>query len=166
MKVLLKDSGFDPVCTALGTSHLIVVVQYLPCTGKGQNGLSIPPRVSSSGDSPIDNFSSRFPTWPYRRLLCLLPSSHLRKKFVQCANCSFWVHLSCSGLSPADFRKIFSGHSWTCPFSQTSISSFQTLFLFSFSNARKTQKSSLSKTKPPNMSLPLITPPTFPTTPN
>ena len=34
---------------------------------------------------------------------------------VQCTNCSLWVHLSYSGLSPADFRKIFPGHSWTCP---------------------------------------------------
>ena len=34
---------------------------------------------------------------------------------VQCTNCSLWVHLPCSGLSPADFRKISPGHSWTCP---------------------------------------------------
>ena len=34
---------------------------------------------------------------------------------VQCTNCSLWVLLSCSGLSPAGFRKISSGHSWTCP---------------------------------------------------
>ena len=34
---------------------------------------------------------------------------------VRCTNCSLWVHLSCSGLSPTDFRKIFLGHSWTCP---------------------------------------------------
>ena len=34
---------------------------------------------------------------------------------VQCTNCSLWVHLSCSGLSPADFRKVSPGHSWTCP---------------------------------------------------
>ena len=34
---------------------------------------------------------------------------------VQCINCSLWVHLSCSGLSPTDFRKISPGHSWTCP---------------------------------------------------
>ena len=34
---------------------------------------------------------------------------------IQCTNCSLWVHLSCSGLSPADFRKISPGHSWTCP---------------------------------------------------
>ena len=33
---------------------------------------------------------------------------------VQCTNCSLWVHLSCSGLPPADFRKISTGHSWTC----------------------------------------------------
>ena len=34
---------------------------------------------------------------------------------VQCTNCSLWVHLPCSGLSPTDFRKISPGHSWTCP---------------------------------------------------
>ena len=34
---------------------------------------------------------------------------------VQCTNCSLWVHLSYSGLSPADFRKISPGHSWICP---------------------------------------------------
>ena len=34
---------------------------------------------------------------------------------VQCINCSLWVHLSCSGLSPTGFRKISPGHSWTCP---------------------------------------------------
>ena len=34
---------------------------------------------------------------------------------IQCTNCSLWVHLSCSGLSPTDFCKISPGHSWTCP---------------------------------------------------
>ena len=34
---------------------------------------------------------------------------------IQCTNCSLWVHLSCSGLSPADFCKISPGQSWTCP---------------------------------------------------
>ena len=34
---------------------------------------------------------------------------------IQCTGCSLWVHLSCSGLSLADFRKISPGHSWTCP---------------------------------------------------
>ena len=34
---------------------------------------------------------------------------------IQCTGCSLWVHLSCYGLSPADFRKISPGHSWTCP---------------------------------------------------
>ena len=34
---------------------------------------------------------------------------------IQCTKCSLWVHLSYSGLSPADFRKISPGHSWTCP---------------------------------------------------
>ena len=37
------------------------------------------------------------------------------KRSIQCTGCSLWVHLSCSGLSPADFRKISPGHSWTCP---------------------------------------------------
>ena len=39
---------------------------------------------------------------------------------IQCTGCSLWVHLSCSGLSPADFRKISPGHSWTCPMSPSS----------------------------------------------
>ena len=30
---------------------------------------------------------------------------------LKCTNCSLWVHLSCSGLSPADFCKISPGHS-------------------------------------------------------
>ena len=38
-----------------------------------------------------------------------------RNRSVQCTSCSLWVYLSCSGLSPADFRKISLGHSWTCP---------------------------------------------------
>ena len=52
---------------------------------------------------PIDSCSvcSRRVTWGNRS--------------VRFTNCSLWVHLSCSGLSPADFRKIFPGHSWTCP---------------------------------------------------
>ena len=40
------------------------------------------------------------------------PGEH---KSVQCTNCSLWVHLSCSGLSPAEFRKISPVHCWTCP---------------------------------------------------
>ena len=36
-------------------------------------------------------------------------------RLMQCTNCSLWVYLSCSGLSPADFRKISPEHSWTCP---------------------------------------------------
>ena len=36
------------------------------------------------------------------------------KRSVQCPTV-LWVHLSWSGLSPADFRKISPGHSWTCP---------------------------------------------------
>ena len=41
---------------------------------------------------------------------------------IQCTNFSLWVHLSCSGLSPADFRKIFPGHFWTCPMCPSSSS--------------------------------------------
>ena len=48
-------------------------------------------------------------------------------RLVQCINCSLWVHLSCSGLSPADFRKISPGHSWTCPMCP---SSSHTLILY------------------------------------
>ena len=92
-------------------------------------------------------------TWPYRPLLCLLLSSHLGNRSVQCANCSLWVHLSCSGLSSADFQKISLGHSWTCPmcpfFSQTSPSSFQAISLSSSINTCKTQKSSSLKMIPP-----------------
>ena len=33
-------------------------------------------------------------------------------RLVQCTNCSLWVHVSCSDLSPTDFRKI---STWTCP---------------------------------------------------
>ena len=28
-----------------------------------------------------------------------------KNRLIQCANCSLWVHLSCSGLSPVDFEK-------------------------------------------------------------
>ena len=51
---------------------------------------------------------------------------------IQCTNCSLWVHLSCSGLSPADFRKISPGHSWTCPMCPSSSS--QPLSSLSHSN--------------------------------
>ena len=46
---------------------------------------------------------------------------------VQCTNCSLWVHLSCSGLSPADFRKISLGDSWTCPMCPSSSQSLPSL---------------------------------------
>ena len=46
---------------------------------------------------------------------------------VQRTNCSLWVHLSCSGLSPADFRKISPGHSWTCPMCPSSSQSLPSL---------------------------------------
>ena len=72
---------------------------------------------------------------------------------IQCANCSLWVHLSCSGLSPADLWKIFPKHTWTFPMcpssSQASPSSSQTVSLSSSSNTLKTQNSSSSKTNLP-----------------
>ena len=46
---------------------------------------------------------------------------------IQCTNCSLWVHLSCSGLSPADFRKISPRHSWTCPMCPSSSQPLPTL---------------------------------------
>ena len=57
---------------------------------------------------PIDSCSvcSRRVTWGNRA--------------VQCTNYSLWVHLPCSGLSPADFCKISPGHSWTCPMCSSS----------------------------------------------
>ena len=94
----------------------------LPYTGEGRNGLSnitiqtkqqpkqilISMLLLISGDihpnpGPIDPCSvcSRRVTWGNRS--------------IQCTGCSLWVHLSCSGLSPADFRKISPAHSWTCP---------------------------------------------------
>ena len=68
--------------------------------------LSHSPLILISGDihpGPIDPCSvcSRRVTW--------------RNRSIQCTNCSLWVHLSCSGLSPADFCKISPGYSWTCP---------------------------------------------------
>ena len=48
-------------------------------------------------------------------------------RLIQCTNCSLWVHLSCSGLSPADFRKIFLVHSWTCPMSPSCSQTFPSL---------------------------------------
>ena len=46
---------------------------------------------------------------------------------IQCTGCSLWVHLSCSGLSPADFRKISPGRSWTCPMCPSSSQSLPSL---------------------------------------
>ena len=56
---------------------------------------------------PIDPYSvcSRRVTWGNRS--------------VQYTNCSLWVHFSCSGLSPTDFRKISPGHSWSFPMCPT-----------------------------------------------
>ena len=50
---------------------------------------------------------------------------------IQCTNCSLWVHLSYSGLSPTDFCKISPGHSWTCPMCPSSSQSpSHTLILY------------------------------------
>ena len=90
-----------------------------------------------------------------------------RNRLFQCASCSLWVHLSCFGLSPADFRKVSPGHYWTYPMcpssSKTFPSSSQTVSLFSSLNTCKTQKSSFSK-KNIKTTLQLITPPIFVTT--
>ena len=50
-----------------------------------------------------------------------------KNRSVQCANCSLCVHLSCSGLSPAVFRKNSPGHSWTCPMSPYSTQTLPSL---------------------------------------
>ena len=100
---------------------------------------------------------------------------------VQCTNCSLWVHLSCSGLSPADFHKISLGHSWTCSMCP---SSSQPLPSLSHSNPvsssfsvspsiytpnpppslTDTHKTTSSKITPPQKQ-PRITPPILLTTP-
>ena len=101
---------------------------------------------------------------------------------IQCTGCSLWVHLSCSGLSPADFRKISPGHSWTCPMCPSSSQPLPSLShsnpvssFFSVSPSSHTpnppppltnnHKTISSKTKPPPKQ-PRITPPIFLITPN
>ena len=73
-------------------------------------------------------------------------------RLVQCANCSFSVHLSCSGLSSAKFRKISSGDSWTCPKFSSSSRTFpspsQTVSLSLSSKTFKNEKSSSLKRTP------------------
>ena len=100
---------------------------------------------------------------------------------VQYTNCSLWVHLSCSGLSPADFRKISPGHSWSCPMCPSSSqplsslshpnpvsSSFSVSPYIHTSNPpsslTNTHKTISSKITPPKQ--PKITPPTLLITPN
>ena len=93
---------------------------------------------------------------------------------VQCSNCSLWVHLCFSGVSPADFCKIFPEHSWTCPMcpssSQTPLppSLSHPNPIPSFKNTPKspssptnTHKLISSKIPPQNNSSPLITPSTL-----
>ena len=101
---------------------------------------------------------------------------------IQCTGCSLWVHLSCSGLSPADFRKISPGHSWTCPMCPSSSQPFPSLShsnpvssLFSVSpsshtpnphlHSQTTTKPYLQKLNPPSKQ-PQINPPIFLITPN
>ena len=89
-------------------------------------------------------------------------------KSVQCSNCSLWVHLSCSGLSPADFCKISPGHFWTCPMSPSSSQPLPSIShpnpISSFihtpnppSSLTNTHKTLSSKMKPPPKQ-PRITP--------
>ena len=102
---------------------------------------------------------------------------------IQCTGCSLWVHLSCSGLSSADFRKISPGHSWTCRMCPSSSS--QPLPSLSHSNpisssfsvspssytpnphlhSQTTTKPYLQKLNPPPKQ-PRIAPPIFLITPN
>ena len=101
---------------------------------------------------------------------------------IQCTGCSLWVHLSCSGLSPADFRKIPPGHSWTCPMCPSSSQpplpltlQSRTLILFCVSilshsksphlHSQTTTKPYLQKLNPPPKP-PRIIPPIFLITPN
>ena len=71
-----------------------------------------------------------------------------RNRSVQCTNCFLWVYLSCFGLSPTDFQKIFPGHSWTCPMCPSSFSHSNLV-----SSSTNTQKLSSSNMNPPKTSL-------------
>ena len=72
-------------------------------------------------------------------------------RLVQCTNCSLWVHLSCSRLSPADFCGISLGHSWTCPMcpssSRTSPFHSQHIIVFPFTNTHKPSSSKMNSPK-------------------
>ena len=67
-------------------------------------------------------------------------------RLIQCTNCSLWVHLSGSGLSPADFRKISPGHSWTCP-----MCPFSSQPLPSLSHSNPVSPSSHTPNPPPSL---------------
>ena len=101
---------------------------------------------------------------------------------IQCTGCSLWVRLSCSGLSPADFRKISPGHSWTCPMCPSSsqppppsltlipyLHSFLYLHPLTLQtphlHSQTTTKLYLQKLNPPPKQ-PRINPPIFLITPN
>ena len=85
---------------------------------------------------------------------------------IRCAGCSLWVHLSCSGLSPADFCKLFPGHSWTCPMSPSSSQPPLPLTLkIPHLHSQTTTKPYLQKLNPPPKQ-PQIIPPIFLITPN
>ena len=85
---------------------------------------------------------------------------------IQCTGCSLWVHLSCSGLSPADFRKISPGHSWTCPMCPSSSQPPLPLTLqIPHLHSQTTTKPYLQKLNPPPKQ-PQIIPPIFLITPN
>ena len=71
---------------------------------------------------------------------------------IQCTNGSLRVHLSCSGLSPADFPKISPGHSWTCPMCP---SSSQPLSSISHSNPVSSSFSVSPSSHTPNPPPPL-----------
>ena len=94
---------------------------------------------------PIDHCSvcSRRVTWGNR--------------LIQCTNCSLWVHLFCSGLSPTDFRKISLGHSWTCPMcpssSQTSLYLSHPNHVSSSTNTFKPPSSSTNTHKPTSLKM-------------
>ena len=105
-------------------------------------------------------------------------------RLIQCTGCSLWVHLSCSGLSPADFQKISPGHSWTFPMCPSSSQLLPSLshstlipYLHSFLyphpltlqtphlHSQTTTKPYLQKLNPPPKQ-PRINPPIFLITPN
>ena len=80
---------------------------------------------------------------------------------VQSTNCSLWAHLSCSGLSPADFHKISPRHSWTCPNPvslslSVSPSTHTPNFPPSLTNTHKTISSQITPPKQPQITPPIL----------